>query len=53
MLVRSPLLSLQSHPDAEAIAAAREKHLGGARLRKSDHLLFALLMEKCVYIIDL
>lgn len=46
MLVRSPFLSLQNHPQAAAIEAAREKHLGGARLRKSDHLLLALLMER-------
>lgn len=46
MLVRSPLLNLQGNPNAEAIQAAREKHLGGARLRKSDHLLLALLMER-------
>ena len=48
MLVRSPFLNLQGNPQAEAITAARERHLGGARLRKSDHLLLALLMERCV-----
>lgn len=49
MMVRSPLLNLQGNPHAEAIQAARDKHFAaGARLRKSDHLLLAFLMERCV-----
>lgn len=48
MQVRSPLLNLQGNPQAAAIQQERDKQLGGARRRKSDHLQYALLMERWV-----